>query len=110
MREKDKDDKEMKDDTQLEENVAKLLEQAHEPPRMRPEARARILADLKAGLRPDVPQRTGKVLPFALTRKRIAVGALAVAASVVLAWAMGNPPIDKAPAVYRNELASPRRV
>ncbi|MBW2454077.1 MAG: FecR domain-containing protein [Deltaproteobacteria bacterium] len=89
-----------------------LLSRAHRPPRMRPLARARILARLKASRRPVGGGRAEVGMVRRVARKfRSATGlgvALAAAAAVALVISFGLQ--SASPTTHRNDGYGPRRV
>lgn len=103
----------MADDDILERNVERLLTQAHDPPKLAPEARARVLAGLKQR---HVPVAAAAE-PTPLRRVWVAAAALAVAAVLALAWAIAAfdgaaPTADDVTRgeVVRNDSAAPMPV
>lgn len=99
-------DEPLLDETVLERNVSELLSRAHEPPRMDKEARARMLATLKAR-RPAVKAR----LPIA---KLAGYSGLAMAATVLLGigvWQLTETsPATGEETVFTNEDPAPREI
>lgn len=96
------------DEAILDRNVEQLLTRAHEPPRIDPDARSRILRDLTIARAPGEPKRAIR-WP---SRRVMGIGGAALAAAAAVVFVIARPGGDSSPepAAYANAERAPQRV